>query len=66
MQFNVEFLSTQAKKNPEAKAVIFSDKPNLWTPKSYSNLSFSQLDAMVDALVHQFLSMGGSVALVFC
>ena len=59
MQFNVSnFLSTQAKKNPEAKAVIYSDKPNFWTPKSYSDLSFRELDAMVDALVHQFLYMG--------
>ena len=67
MQFNVSnFLSTQAKKNPEANAVIYSYKSNFWTPKSYSNLSFRELDAMVDALVHQFLFMGVERGLVFC
>lgn len=59
MQLNVSsFLSSQAKKNPDAKAIVYPFKPNFWSPKSYVDLSFSELDTMVDALMHQFLSSG--------
>jgi acyl-CoA synthetase (AMP-forming)/AMP-acid ligase II len=59
MQLNVSsFLSSQAKKSPEAKAIVYPLKPNFWSPKSYVDLSFSELDTMVDALMHQFLSSG--------
>jgi acyl-CoA synthetase (AMP-forming)/AMP-acid ligase II len=59
MQFNVSsFLSTQAKRNPEAKAIVYPFKPYFWARKSYTDLSFSELNTRVDALMHQFLSSG--------
>ena len=59
MQYNVSnFLSTQAEKNPEAKAIVYPFKPFFWSSKTYLNLSFRELDLMVDGLVHQFLSKG--------
>ena len=59
MQFNVSsFLSTQAKRNPEAKAIVYPFKPYFWARKSYADLSFSELNTRVDALMHQFLSSG--------
>lgn len=59
MQLNVSnFLSIQAKKNPEAKAIVYPNKPNFLARTNYVALSFKELDAMVDALVHRFLSSG--------
>lgn len=59
MQFNVSsFLSTQAERNPEAKAITYSFKPYFWSAKSFVDLNFRELNASVDTLVHQFLSSG--------
>ena len=59
MQFNVSsFLSTQAKRNPKAKAIVYPFKPYFWARKSYKDISFSELNTRVDALMHQFLSSG--------
>ena len=59
MQFNVSsFLSTQAKRDPEAKAIVYPFKPYFWARKSYKDLSFSELNSRVDALIYQFLSSG--------
>ncbi|MDG1701752.1 MAG: fatty acid CoA ligase family protein [Opitutae bacterium] len=59
MHFNVSsFLSTQANEKPDAKALIYSYKPNFWSLPTYVDVSFKELDAMVDAVVHRFVSLG--------
>ena len=59
MQFNVSsFLSTQAKRDPKAKAIVYPFKPYFWARKSYTDLSFNELNTRVDALIYQFLSSG--------
>ena len=59
MHFNVSsFLSAQANENPDAKALIYSYKPNFWSPSDYMDVSFKELDAMVDAVMHRFMSLG--------
>lgn len=59
MHFNVSsFLSAQANENPDAKALIYSYKPNFWSPSVYMDVSFKELDAMVDAVMHRFMSLG--------